>query len=244
MAGQVGKAALSILRGPRHHSRMEEQDSVILLHGLGRSSGSMAGMALALRRAGFQVVNYDYPSTSGSVAELAARVLPEAFGKCAPGRVHLVTHSLGGILLRHWMQGRDEPRLGRVVMLGPPNGGSEIVDNLKDLPPFGWINGPAGQELGTDGVAAALGPVNFELGVIAGTLSLNPAYGAMIEGENDGKVSVKSTEVAGMAAHLVLPVSHTWMMWHPVVIAESLAFLRGGLFKGLSYAEALESLTN
>ena len=139
-------------------------------------------------------------------------------------RVHFVTHSLGGILVRSYFAEQADPRLGRVVMLGPPNQGSEVVDRLGSWWLFGRLNGPAGRQLGTgpDSVPNSLGPVGFELGVIAGNRSINWVNSLMIPGANDGKVSVARTRVDGMREHLVLPVSHPFLMRHPRVIEATL----------------------
>lgn len=208
---------------------------VVLLHGLARSSTSMEPMARALRREGYAVCNVDYPSRGHGVAELARDHVAPQIARCFPGEtrpLHYVTHSMGGILVRQLAATGEAGRVGRVVMLGPPNQGSEIVDLLGDSRIFSAINGPAGRQLGTkpDSLPNRLGPVDFDLGVIAGDRSINWINSLLIAGADDGKVSVERTKVTGMKAHHVIHATHPYLMKNSRAIRETVHFLREGRF--------------
>jgi hypothetical protein len=210
-------------------------ECVILLHGLARTSGSMEKMKRVLVQEGYYTVNVDYPSRSYPIEELATTIIPAAINDCGSqgsAKIHFVTHSLGGILVRYHMAHDKLASLGRVVMLSPPNQGTEAVDKLRNLPGFRWINGPAGQQLGTDdaGIPARLPPVNFEAGVIAGDRTINFINSMLIPGKDDGKVSLKRAQVEGMTDFIITHHSHPFIMKADDVIEQAVYFLQHGRF--------------
>lgn len=211
-------------------------DTVVLLHGLGRTDLSMARLVTALSDRGYRVVNVDYPSTEHSIEQLASEELGPAVEDCCAStgeKVHFVTHSMGGIVLRYYLAEHQVENLGRVVMLSPPNQGSEVADWATENPILQRVLGPSAGQLGTgpESLPNQLGPVDFELGIIAGNKTLNPVFSRMIPGADDGKVSVERTKVEGMTDFLVVPHSHTYIMWHEAVIDQVVYFLENGAFQ-------------
>lgn len=210
---------------------------VILLHGMGRSHRSMAAMAAHLADKGYRVVNLDYPSTQASIETLSQGIVAETVRHCRLERpsapVHFVTHSLGGILVRQYLQAHRLPPGSRVVMLSPPNQGSEIADLLKDNFLYRWIMGPAGQQLGTTpaSVPNRLGPVDAPVGIITGDSTLEPWFSSRVPGPDDGKVSVERARLTEMTDFLVVHKSHGFIMNDPEVIAQTAHFLEYGGFR-------------
>ncbi len=238
----IAVAAVSLAAGcvttPRTETLVAEaasQDCVVLIHGVNRSWRAMRPMARALQYGGFNTVNVDYPSRSGTVDKIAPMAVGNGLAQCrAMGAqtIHFVTHSIGGILVRFEQERAPIPELGRVVMLAPPNQGSEIVDKTRFLPGAGLVGGKALLQLGTrdEDVPAQLGAVDYEVGVIAGTGTINPWMSAMLPNPDDGKVSVERTRVDGMADFLIVEDNHRFIVEDELVIRNTLHFLSTGAF--------------
>jgi hypothetical protein len=194
----------------------------------------MRPIARSLQRHGFSVCNVDYPSRSQDVAGLVAAHVAPVFASLGRDRpVHVVTHSLGGILLRYHLQGEDLPSGSRVVMLAPPNHGSEVADALQAWWPYRRLLGPAAVQLGTGerGIAGRLAPVSPEIGVIAATRSLQPWFACLLPRPNDGVVSVDSARLAEMRDFIAIDTNHTTIMYDRRVRRQVVAFLENGRFE-------------
>ncbi len=234
-------AALLQVTGSAHgqdlpgSARPDDAPVVVLLHGLARSASSMSKMGAALTASGFRVCNVSYPSRKYTIEVLASEYVPAEIARCVGDSrkpLNFVTHSMGGIIVRQLAaSGRLVPG-GRVVMLSPPNHGSEVVNALGNWSLFTAINGPAGSELGTAAASLPnrLGPASFEVGIITGNSSINWILSAIIPGPDDGKVSVSSARLDGMKAFLVIPSSHPFIMNNPTAIEQTIFFLKHGTF--------------
>lgn len=220
---------------------------VILLHGLGRSHYSMSSLEFKLKQYHYIVVNRDYPSTQKSIEENANQSIPLMINQCLKyhsDHINFVTHSLGGIILQEYLQNHTIPKLSRIVMLGPPNHGSQLADLLHNNRLFKWITGPAGQELTTlkSSVPNQLHLNHpYQIGVIAGNFNFIPLSRFIFHEDNDGKVAVSSTKITKMTDFIVLPVSHTFMMNNALVQQQILSFLDSGKFLRSKLAAKLQS---
>ncbi|WHO72922.1 triacylglycerol lipase [Rhizobium sp. BT03] len=212
-------------------------DTVILFHGIARTKKSMEKLAAFLSGNGYRVVNVGYPSTRFSIGDLVDIVRPQidaAAKESGDGRVHFVGYSMGGLIIRAFLRNDRPPNLGRVIMVGTPNNGSEIADFLKAWPLYRKFYGPAGQQLITDQTAMTelFGTVDYELGIIAGNRTIDPVSSLIIglRVPNDGKVSVESTRLDGAAAHIVIAATHTFLPVNKTMWNQALSFLRDGRF--------------
>ena len=213
----------------------DSEHYVVLLHGLARSERSMRKMQWSLAQQGFATCNITYPSTKFPVEALLRDYVLPAIRACLPERpvgVSFVTHSMGGILVRLLEKTEAMPNIERVVMLSPPNQGSEVVDRVGGFWLFQFLYGPAGNELGTgpDSLPQRLGPARFVVGIITGNRSVNPILSSIVPGEDDGNVSVENAKLEGMQDFLVVPANHHFIMQNDEVIRQTLAFLKNGRF--------------
>jgi pimeloyl-ACP methyl ester carboxylesterase len=220
-------------------------ETVVLLHGLGMSGWTMSRIEHRLASEGYRVVNLTYPSRTVPVETLAGEWLPAQLAAheiAAAPRVNFVTHSMGGIVVRAWLddfrqRGIAPPaNLGRTVMLAPPNQGTVVAEKLAGFSPFRWFTGVNGHRLGTSaaGLPRSLGPwpANAgELGIIAGNRWVNPLFIFWFDGPNDGTVAVTHTHLASERAHQVLPYSHALLPWRDTALDLVSAFLRTGTFE-------------
>lgn len=211
------------------------RDGVLLLHGIARSPAAMRPLERTLASAGYATLNLGYPARRCDLAGCAEAIAP-AFTAFAARvkRIHIVTHSMGGLVARVLLTRCRPDNLGRVVMLGPPSQGSEVADALHRLSLYRRFFGPAGAELVTrreSALEARLGRVDYPLGIIAGHRSLYLLASRLwLRGPNDGRVTVARTRLDGMADHIVLPVAHPTMMRAARVRTETLRFLTEGRF--------------
>ncbi|MBR1233371.1 triacylglycerol lipase [Bradyrhizobium sp. AUGA SZCCT0182] len=211
------------------------QDGVVLLHGISRTALSFRKMQTALEAADFATLNIDYPSRHHALEALAEHIHPAVtrLADGITGQLHFVSHSMGGLLVRVYLSRYRPERLGRVVMLGTPNGGSEIADRLRNNSLYRAWFGPAGVQLVTrrDAATGALfPPVDYPVGIIAGNKSIDPTSSLFLPKPHDGRVSVENTKLDGMADHVVIGTSHPWLPGNRVAIAQTIAFLREGKF--------------
>jgi hypothetical protein len=210
-------------------------ESIILLHGMGRTRFSMSSLEKYLTNHGYHVINESYPSTQKLIEEISSTHVAKAVERCQQKnttKIHIVTHSLGGIVTRQYLQNASLPDGSRIVMLSPPNQGSSLVDKIRNIPFYKWFTGKAGQQLTSDAnsLVHKLKPIHQEVGIITGNRSLDPWFSWLIKGEDDGKVSVEEARLEEMKDFLVVPHGHTFIMNSKTVQQQVLHFLQYGCF--------------
>lgn len=226
---------VALLSGSKAALAVNSEECIVILHGLGRTQFSMRKIESRLLQEGYKVTNESYSSTDETITDLARLGVGSGVKYCAKQKarkLHFVTHSLGGILVRSYLQDHTIKNLGRIVMLAPPNKGSEVVDVLREYKVYNMAMGPAGQALGTaaDSLPNQLEGIAGEIGVIAGNFSSDPWFSPLIPGDDDGKVSVEHTKLDEMKDFWVVDSGHTFIMRNDDVIEQVVFFLREGHF--------------
>ncbi|GJL85289.1 MAG: acetyltransferase [Micavibrio sp.] len=213
------------------------KEIIVLLHGILRSKTDMLPLTMHFKKQGFEAINILYPSREQNLEDLTEFVhaeLTENEHYKDADKLHFVTHSMGGLIARYYINKRRPENLGKVVMLGPPNTGSEFADFLSETeilaPAFRAIFGPASEQLTTD-YEHIDDDIDYPLGVIAGNVSINPLAPWVLDGEHDGIVPVERTKIDGMADHIVIAATHSFMMFNTEVMEQSAHFLKEGKFK-------------
>jgi len=204
--------------------------TVVLLHGLWFSGYILFVLARRLRRQGFTVHAFSYPSVRADLGANAER-LARFLGTLDADIVHLVGHSLGGILIRALFHRHPQQIPGRIVTLGAPHGGSRVAQRLSRYAFWRWVMGKGVIQL----LAGTLPPWTSpprEIGVICGTRSFG--MGRLLVRDlplpNDGLLTVKESALPVAREHLALPVSHTGMLFSREVAEQVGQFLMTGKF--------------
>lgn len=190
----------------------ENGDYVIMIHGLGASSAYFRPLEKALKAEGYSTIRVGYPSTRYSIEKLSDQIFPLILKKTADKnkKIHFVTHSLGGLLLRYYLHDNTIENLGIVIMLAPPNRGSEIIDFYKENSIVSSLIGPAAMQMGTEktDLPHLLGDAYFSPIIIAGTKSYSEYFSSILPGDDDGKISVFNCSINGMKELITLPYTH------------------------------------
>ncbi len=213
---------------------MIDNELVVLLHGLGRGPRIMRKLAKKLFQAGYTVINISHPYRKHPIEELTKIIYQRVESACKQAKkVHFVGFSMGA-LITHWLIANYAPQnLARVVMIAPPAKGSEVAEFLQKFKFYQRLYGPAGQQLGTGekGFWRKLPAINFDCGVIAGDRTIDWLFSwFLIPGEDDGKVSVASTKIAGIKDHLVVHANHASIPLRDITCQQVLNFLAEGEF--------------
>ena len=217
---------------PWDRPRMTEhgEETVVLLHGLWRGFHAMEPLARTLAREGFSTLNIPYPSMILPIPVLAERIVKQIDSIAGKRKIHLITHSLGGILARTMLELPHSWQLGRMVMLCPPNGGSEIVDWSRQHPLIRMLLGPAGRSLGSDGVPPKLPPLpkGTEAAVIMGNRCSIPFFKKLLDSENDGIVSASRGRIDGLRGFSVIDADPPFIPMPPEPVRLRTQFLKTG----------------
>ena len=227
MTARRAQRARSTLRAAAPARAHVAAEHVILVHGIWMRGITLHFLAQHLRRAGYRVDIFDYASVFGGFAQ-GVQGLRERIRALDASVVHLVGHSLGGLVALEALRSDDEPPRGRVVCLGTPLRGSAVARGLAAIPGGRWLLGHS-----ADALLAGLEDWRgkHRVGVIAGDLPIGfgSALGTLVS-PHDGTVSIAETQLPGIADHRTVSSSHTGMLLSSEVAELTVGFLRRGRF--------------
>ena len=211
-------------------------DYVVLMHGLWNSSSRMKKFEDYFSNKGYQVLNIDYPTTETPIQSIESRYLGPIINAIpfqTGQKVHFVTHSMGGLVLRDYLRKNQLPQLGRIVMISPPNGGSEWANLLINNAFYRWAAGPAAFDLRTvdNDFLSKLGAVTYELGIIAGNKTYAESFQDVIPGPDDGMVGVESMKLPGMRDLIIIHEHHRGLTWNLEAMNQAWFFIKSGQFQ-------------
>ncbi len=207
--------------------------AVIALHGILRSSHVWSEMEKAMKQDGVTFVRLDYPSTQKPIDEFATQLQSVIHSLEGIEEIHLVAHSLGGLVVRKWCQDYSDPRVRRLVMIGTPNSGAELADMLQRNWLFRGLFGPSGQQLqaNPNGYIRQLPSPTMEFAVIAGSKGKPDGFNPLIPGDDDGIVTLKSALLPGAVDSMTVRGLHSFLPWHPEVIQATRCYLKTGALR-------------
>jgi len=210
---------------------------VVLVHGFRRTKNSMYFLQKALEGRGYEVVNRTYPSGENTIENNATFIDDFVNDKLrefpTDAELYFVTHSMGGLVVRCYLETYQPEQAERLVMIAPPNRGATMAEYLDMYPITDTLLGPSGEELamGEDYLEGLCGGVpNIEFGIIAGGRGDGEGYSPLLEGDDDGTVSVWTTYLPGAVDFLVLDHIHTFICDHQDTIDNIISFLETGRF--------------
>ena len=208
-------------------SPSSEEETVVLLHGMGRSRLSMMVLSHRFKGAGYQTANFPYNQAGPSLDQISGKLIEFIKEKVETPRYHLVAHSLGNVIIRDAFRKEYPPGLGRIVMLAPPNHPAHLAKRFKENFLYGWITGDSGQKLSEEEFYRDLPVPKVEFGVIAGDKGQKISFSE----PNDGLVAVEGTKLEGMKDFIVLQHAHTFIMNCKDTFEHSKSFIEKGSFQ-------------
>ncbi len=215
--------------------------AVIALHGILRSSKSWTELQRVLEPDDYTFINFDYPSTQQSISDFADQLHEVIATLDGIEHIHLIGHSMGGLVVRRWCQQYSDPRMRRLLMIGTPNSGAEMASMLKKNLLFQLILGPSGQQLVADPeeFISTLPLPTMEFAVIAGAKGTPDGFNPLIPGDDDGVVTVQSARLPGAVDYLAVRALHSFQPWNPEVMEATRRYLSSGALRASGIREPI-----